>query len=281
MNNWYPTFLLWQTNIQGGTCMVKKYDELTFTDDFMFCKVLEQNPKLCLELLELVLGHKVGPLVSINRQKPVEITPDGRGVRFDVYAEGSDQTIYEVEMQNAEVDSIARRSRYYQGMIDLNLIQRGAKYKDLSKTYIIYICRFNLFKEIGRHKYSFLRLCEEDPQIELGDGAATIFLCAEGTQNDVSPEMRAFLQYVANNIPTDTFTSELEREVKRGRDHLEWRLEYMTLQEHIDKAIEEERKRVIAAEERARIAEERVLLIEEELRKMKELLSELQQKNQT
>jgi len=25
----------------------KRYEELTFTDDFMFCKVLEQNEELC------------------------------------------------------------------------------------------------------------------------------------------------------------------------------------------------------------------------------------------
>lgn len=39
---------------------MKKYEELTFTDDFMFCKILTNNPELCHELLELILGRKVG-----------------------------------------------------------------------------------------------------------------------------------------------------------------------------------------------------------------------------
>ena len=32
---------------------VKKYEELTFTDDFMFCKVMQNNPDLCKHLIEL------------------------------------------------------------------------------------------------------------------------------------------------------------------------------------------------------------------------------------
>ena len=83
--------------------MAKKYEELTFSDDFMFCKVLEDDPALCLELVELILDKKVGELASVNRQKPIEMTADGKGVRFDVYAEGNDGAIYDIEMQNSAI----------------------------------------------------------------------------------------------------------------------------------------------------------------------------------
>ena len=129
--------------------MAKKYEELKFNDDFMFCKILEQRPALCRELLELVLDRKVGALTGVNPQKPIEIIANGKGVRFDVYAEGSDSVIYEIEMQNASVDSIAKRSRYSQGMIDLNLIERGAHYSELNRSYIIFICKFNLCQLLG------------------------------------------------------------------------------------------------------------------------------------
>ena len=152
--------------------MAKSYEELTFTDDFLFCKILESRPDLCKELLELILDKKVGKLVDVNRQKPIEITADGKGVRFDVYAED--------EMQNASGDSLPKRVRYSQGMIDLNLIERGKQYKELNRSYIIYICDFNLFKHGRRHKYSFANLCREDPEIELGDETEKIFLCAKG-----------------------------------------------------------------------------------------------------
>ena len=146
--------------------MAKKYEELTFTDDFMFCKILEQNKKLCVELLEMVLGKKLGTLVEINRQKPIEITADGKGVRFDVYAEDG-SSVYDVEMQNANQDSLPKRMRYSQGMIDLNLMERGKKYKDLNQSFIIYICRFNPFPGKELHKYTFMNLCCEKPATSL------------------------------------------------------------------------------------------------------------------
>ena len=40
--------------------MAKRYEELTFTDDFMFCKVLQNNPDICKELTELILEKNRG-----------------------------------------------------------------------------------------------------------------------------------------------------------------------------------------------------------------------------
>ncbi|MDE6362990.1 MAG: hypothetical protein K2L86_01790 [Lachnospiraceae bacterium] len=35
------------------------YNKLTFTNNFVFCKVLENNLDLCRQLLELILGVKI------------------------------------------------------------------------------------------------------------------------------------------------------------------------------------------------------------------------------
>ena len=222
--------------------MAKKYEELTFHDDFMFCKILEQNPALCRELLEMVLDRKVGELAGVNPQKPIEITANGKGVRFDVYAEGSDSVVYDIEMQNVDIDSIAKRSRYSQGMIDLNLIERGAHYSELNRSYVIYICQFNILEKGELHKYSFRNLCLEDPKIELGDETEKIFLCAKGSADDVSEKTKAFLRYIASGAPGDSFTNELENEVRKARDHIRWRTEYMTFLEQLEREREEGRK---------------------------------------
>lgn len=91
---------------------MKKYEELNFTDDFMFCKVMTNNLELC---------H---------------------------------------EMQVSQKSNFPKRIRYYQGMIDLNLIERGADYNDLRKSYIIFICPFDVFEK-GLHKYTFENQCME------------------------------------------------------------------------------------------------------------------------
>lgn len=112
----------------------KKYDDLTFTDDFMFCKVMTTNPELCHELLELILGKKVGAFTRLDQQKPIEMTADGKGIRFDVYSEDDSGIVYDCEMQTSKKDNLPKRTRYYQGMIDLNLLERGADYKELKKS---------------------------------------------------------------------------------------------------------------------------------------------------
>ena len=38
---------------------VKSYEELEFTDDFLFCKIMENNVDLCKELTELILDRKI------------------------------------------------------------------------------------------------------------------------------------------------------------------------------------------------------------------------------
>lgn len=174
---------------------MKKYEELTFTDDFMFCKILTNNPELCHELLELILGRKVGAFTRLDRQKPIEITADGKGVRFDVYSEDDSNTVYDCEMQTTDNRNLPKRTRYYQGMIDLSLIERGADYNKLKRSYIIFICPFDEFK-LGLHKYTFQNRCNEQPELVLGDDSTKIFLCAGGDANDVSDDMKEFLEWL-------------------------------------------------------------------------------------
>ena len=139
----------------------KKYETLDFTNDFMFCKILENNEDLCKELVEVILGRKVSKITYKHPQKAIEITADGKGIRLDVYFEGDDNTAFDLEMQTTPNRNIPKRSRYYQGMIDLDLIGRGKDYIELDESFIIFICMKNPFETKSRHKYSFENICAE------------------------------------------------------------------------------------------------------------------------
>lgn len=220
----------------------KRYEDLTFTDDFMFCKILQNNPDICKELTELILDRKIGLIADVRNQQAVTITADGHGVRFDVYFEDDRNTIFDIEMQQGSIEYLPRRSRYYQGMIDLNQLERGGAYKDLKNSYVVFISRNNPFSEVGLHKYSFRNMCAKKPDLEMGDGANKVFLCAEGNQNDVTGELKAFLEYVAGKAPSATLAKKLDELVQKARQHKEWRLEYMTLLERDEQMREEGRK---------------------------------------
>ena len=93
----------------------------------------------------------------------------------------------------------------------------------------------------GRHLYTFQNICKEDHKILLKDEATKIFLNAHGYMDDVSKELKAFLDYVAGKSTEDTFVKKLELAVKEAKRNREWRYEYMTLlmrdQENIEQGI--------------------------------------------
>lgn len=236
--------------------MNKKYEELEFTDDFFFCKILTKNKNLCKELLELILEIKIRDIVFSAEQKPIEITAEAKGIRLDVYVEDDAQTVYDIEMQPVVKKNLAKRSRYYQGMIDLNLIDHGADYRELKKSFVIFICLNDPFDK-GLHLYTFENLCKQCPELGLGDETAKVFINASGTENDVSDEMKAFLDYLKGQGSRTDFTRQIEEEVNKARAHEEWRVEYMSLylrdldmreegrEEGIEQGREEKRRSVV------------------------------------
>lgn len=130
------------------------------------------------------------------------------------------------------------------------MIDKGRSYKKLNPSYVIFICQFDLF-HMGRHIYTFENICREDKNISLGDGAVKIFLNADGKMNDVSRELKAFLDYVAGKKSEDAFVNKLEETVKAAKKNREWRREYMTLlmrdQENIEKGIEKGIRGMVSA----------------------------------
>ena len=214
--------------------MPKEYDELGFDDDFLFCKILSNNLELTKELLEMILGIRIVDLKLAVPQKTIKITSDGKGIRLDVYVEEYAEdgrlvnTVYDIEMQTRIKKDLPKRVRYYQGMIDLNLIEKGADYEELKKSVIIFICLDDPFGK-GLHFYSFENLCIQDTEIPLGDDTRKVFLNPKGTADDVSAELKDFLSFLLTGKAVSDFTKRLDKEVRDAKMKKRWRAEYMTL----------------------------------------------------
>ena len=207
---------------------MKKYEELELRDDFMFSRIMS-NPKFVKPLLETILGVKIRKIVYPQTQKTIDLSLQAKGIRLDVYVEDDQNTVFNLEMQTSDGANLPKRMRYYQGMIDLNILEKGENYKNLKKSFVIFICTFDLFG-LGRHVYTFENRCIEDLELPLGDDTTKIILNTKGTLDDVSPEMKKLLNYIDGEAPSDEFTEELEQAVKKVRDNEKWRLDYMTLQ---------------------------------------------------
>lgn len=148
---------------------------------------------------------------------------------MDIYVEDGKETVYNIEMQTTENRNLPKRTRYYQGMIDLNILEKGDNYKNLKRSFVIFICTFDLFGE-GRHIYTFENRCIQNLDLGLGDDTTKIILNTKGTMDDVTPEMKKLLDFIDGKEPEDDFTRELDEAVQSVRKNEKWRLDYMTLQ---------------------------------------------------
>lgn len=207
--------------------MKKEYKSLSFTNNFIFAKVM-RNKKLYKKLLELILDIPIEKIEYLEEEKTIDLSINARSIRLDVYIKDNHHTVYNIEMQTTNPGNLPKRSRYYQGMIDLNLIEKGDNFHALNKSYVIFICTEDIFGE-GRHIYTFENLCIQNTSLPLKDETIKVFLNPYGTLDDVDEELKNFLKYVADGIPVDDFTKELESEVILARNNKGWEAEYMTL----------------------------------------------------
>lgn len=218
--------------------MVKRFEELEFKDDFMFC-IIMKNPKYCKPFLETVLGVKINHIEYPSSQESIDLSLDAKSVRLDVYVEDGKGTVYNIEMQTANKYNLPKRMRYYQGIIDLNILEKGRDYRDLKKSYVIFVCTFDLFGK-GRHVYTFENRCVQDLGLALGDDTVKIILNTKGTEEDVSQDMKELLDFIDGKGAGATgFTRELEEAVQSVRKNEKWRVDYMTLQMSYQEKFEE------------------------------------------
>ena len=75
------------------------------------------------------------------------MTAKSKGIRLDIYVEDDDNTVFNLEMQTTTYKELPKRSRYYQGIIDLNMIEKGESYDILKESYVIFICTFDFLKK--------------------------------------------------------------------------------------------------------------------------------------
>ena len=224
--------------------MEKIFEELQIKDDFMF-SIIMRNPKFCKPFLERILAIKIFRIEYPKSQETIDITADAKSLRLDIYVEDGKETVYNIEMQTTENRHLAKRTRYYQGMIDLNILEKGDNYKDLKRSFVIFVCTFDLFGE-GRHIYTFENRCIQNSDLSLGDDTTKIILNTKGTMDDITPEMKKLLDYIDGKEPKDDFTRELDEAVQSVRKNEKWRLDYMTLQmnyqEKYEQGVEQEKR---------------------------------------
>ena len=209
--------------------MAKSYEELSFADDFMFGKVMEDK-ELCRELLECLLEQPVGELQDIQSEREFRYTADGKPIRLDVYTKDQ-KNIYDTEMQNLnhktlEDLELAKRSRFYQSMMDADFLQKGKTYGELLEGKVLFLCTFDPFGK-GYARYTFENRCRENPEIKMEDGTEKIFYNCTCKSLDIPENLKHLYQYIQYGNKSDELTKRIDSAVNHIKRNEKWRSEYM------------------------------------------------------
>ena len=77
--------------------MAKSFDDLTIADDFMFCKVM-QDEAICKQFLEMILAGQIGKIVYLSPQNSVATGIEAKSIRLDVFIKDEAGKSYDIEM---------------------------------------------------------------------------------------------------------------------------------------------------------------------------------------
>ena len=213
----------------------KKLEDLTITDDFMFSQVMKDE-EICKEVVETILGIKVGKIVFLTSQHEIEITPEAKSITLDVYLR-DEEKIINVELQNGHRLELPKRCRYYQAVADIDNTQPGDIYSQMKDNYVIFICTFDPFLQ-GKAFYRFENLCVDcNPPVPLRDGTYKLFLnTAAEDLTLLDPELKLFYDYIWRGTADSGLTGRIESSINKLKENTEVRRKYMTYTTRIAEA---------------------------------------------
>ena len=252
--------------------------KLSLFNDFIFAKIMS-NKDNCKHLLELILEKKISYIETVDYQKTIKSLIDAKGVRLDVYVKDDEEKSYDIEVQVAHEKNIAKRARYYGSMIDNDLLYVGDDYSELSESFIIFICPFDILGK-GEYKYVFRTACLETGDA-LDDGLTKIFINTKAKDKCENKELREFLSYMEDKsiILESDYMKKIDEELvmvledtEKGKGEEKM---FVSLQEHFNRLdLEREKKEV--EEDLVKKREE----LKETSKELKETSKELKEKSE-
>lgn len=277
----------------------KKLEELNLLDDFLFNAMMtypEMGERFTRKILKLLFNKEFRNLKVIAQKSYGGLNTDLRGARLDVYVESDDSaeidasedvSIYDLEPDKNDkakyIAAFPQRIRFYHAIIDSRSLKSGEDFGKLKRVYVIFICNYDPFS-YDRVKYTIRNMCVEEPEMPYDDGAQTTVLYTKGTKDDdISEELRQFLNYMENTTQTNAVNDTL-KDIQKMVDIVkrdgEVSLSYMKGFERdtimYEKGQEAERKNTERERQRADFAEKEKIKAQKETTEALKRVAELE-----
>ena len=166
--------------------------------------IVMQDETICRQLLELILGKKIGivhfddenTFDEISMEKSLTKGAALKAVKLDVFAT-DELAWYNVEMLCYVDKDLPKRSRMYQAEIDSDRLKGGQSYSELRDSYIIFICNYDPFGR-GKAVYRFQYTENDEKDLYLEDGTYKIYLNTACAEEAIPEGMKNLFRYIRN-----------------------------------------------------------------------------------
>ena len=221
MNEYYPPELL------------KKWNEASLSNNFIFCKVMSENLDLCKEFLEMLLNIKIESISLAQPETTLNVDFFAKGIRLDVFVKDDTDRIFDIEMQVIGNDYLPLRARYYQSVLDVSSLHAGEDYESLTESYVIFLCLDDIFHK-GLPIYTFKSVCLEDSTLVLDDKTTKVFCNAQKYDKMPAEKLRTFFKFLVQKKPDETdFSKIINEKVLKAKITEDSRRTFMTLEQEI------------------------------------------------
>ena len=200
---------------------MKSWQDLKLTDDYLFSQIMREED-FCKLFLEMLMGIKIQKVVYLEAQKEVNLFPQAKGIRMDVYLEG-DGEIYNIEMQTVRKTNLVKRMRYYHSAIDVDSLLRGNPYDQLKKSFVIFICNFDLCGD-GFPVYESQTVWKQNGK-ETGDEQTKIVYNVSAFEKAQDPRLKALLRVTDEARTLAEKVAAFKRHFPDGRPHMKYELD--------------------------------------------------------
>lgn len=222
----------------------RKLEDLNMIDAFLFDKAttsVQNAITISKVIIKRATGLDVENIVVETEKQISGMDLNKRGVRLDVYLTEEDMNagkdilrLFDIEPNNYYEPDLPRRSRFYQSLIDSQLLPTDTPFRKLPDIFMIWILPYDPFGD-DRMIYTVKNMVVENDQIVYNDGSTKLFLYTKGTKGG-SKELKDLLTYleyttVANAVDSDL--KEIQKIVDNVKADSRERERFMTLQEMI------------------------------------------------
>lgn len=209
----------------------QKWEKATLANKFLFYKIFTHNTDMCKHLLEILLHVEIEKITPPQGEETFDVDFEAHGIRLDVYVKNESEA-YDLEMQTVDTKELPKRTRYYQGLMDVDNLKKGETYDKLPKSYVIFLCLEDIFGE-EMPVYTFQNICEEKKDLKLGDETYKIFFNARKYDKMLSEEERDFFKYLTGGAVKSDFTDKLDQLVSEAKHNAQWRHQFMTWEQEV------------------------------------------------